>query len=139
MTNRTGSLERAVIRSSVMPSLKYSCSRSPLMLVNGSTAIEGLSGNDRAGDWVVGIDAVVVGGRSETCWISTITATTSAIPPIDHRIPLRRSFRRGAFVVAMGLVSAASADGLASATAETELASGTGEVWPTSRIGAAKR
>ena len=30
--------------SSVMPSAKYSCSGSPLMLVNGSTASEGLSG-----------------------------------------------------------------------------------------------
>ena len=29
--------------SSVMPSAKYSCSGSPLMLLNGSTAIEGLS------------------------------------------------------------------------------------------------
>src|SRR5712692_2696184 len=139
MTKRPGSLERAVIRSSVMPSLKYSCSRSPLMLVNGNTAIEGLSGNDRAGDWVVGIDAVVVGGRSESCWISTITATTNAIPPIDHRIPLRRSFRRGAFVIALGLVSTASADGLASATAETELASGTGGAGPSSWIDATKR
>src|SRR6266852_6121257 len=123
MTNRTGSLERAVIRSSVMPSLKYSCLGSSLMLVNGSTAIEGLSGNGKAGDGVVGIDAVVVGGRSESCWIRTITATTNAIPPIDHRIPLRRSFRRGvsAFVIALGLVSTAFAVVLASATAETEL------------------
>ncbi len=30
--------------SSLMPSEKYSCSRSPLMLLNASTAIEGLSG-----------------------------------------------------------------------------------------------
>ena len=33
-----------MIRSSEMPSLKYSCSASPLMLAKGSTAIEGLSG-----------------------------------------------------------------------------------------------
>src|SRR5712692_521691 len=37
MTNRPESLERETMRSSVMPSLKYSCSRSPLMLVKGST------------------------------------------------------------------------------------------------------
>src|SRR5919108_282669 len=30
--------------SSVMPSLKYCCAGSPLMLVNGSTAIDGLAG-----------------------------------------------------------------------------------------------
>src|SRR5260370_40490169 len=103
MTNRTGSLERAVIRSSVMPSLKYSCARSPLMLLNRSTAIEGLSGNDRAGDWVAGVDAVAVGGSRETCWLCPITAPTESIPPLDHRIPLRRSFRRWAFQLAQGL------------------------------------
>src|SRR5207245_5973314 len=109
------------------------------MLVSGNTAIEGMSGNAGASFCAGGIDAVVVGGRSESCWISTITATTNAIPPIDHRIPLRRSFRRGAFVIAPGLVSTASADGLASATAETELASVTGGGWPTARIGATKQ
>src|SRR6266851_1517612 len=45
MTKRCGSLERAEMRSSVMPSLKYSCSRSPLMLVKGRTAIEGILGS----------------------------------------------------------------------------------------------
>src|SRR5260370_21281695 len=64
MTNRLGILERAVVKSSVMPSLKYSCSRSPLMFVKGSTAIEGLSGNVIAGLCAEGIEAVGVGGRS---------------------------------------------------------------------------
>jgi len=32
--------------SSVMPSAKYSCSGSPLMLANGKTAVEGLSGSE---------------------------------------------------------------------------------------------
>src|SRR6266851_485979 len=64
MTNRPGKRESAVIMSSVMPSLKYSWSRSPLMLAKGSTAIEGLSGNVRAG-LCGGIDAVVLGERSE--------------------------------------------------------------------------
>src|SRR2546423_906484 len=44
MTNRAEILERSVIRSSVMPSLKYSCSASPLILVKGSTAIDGFCG-----------------------------------------------------------------------------------------------
>jgi hypothetical protein len=35
----------AVMMSSTRPSAKYSCSGSPLMLVNGSTAIDGLSGS----------------------------------------------------------------------------------------------
>ena len=35
--------------SSTMPSAKYSCSGSPLMFWNGSTAIDGLSGSGRAG------------------------------------------------------------------------------------------
>src|SRR6516225_6232798 len=39
----------AVMISSPMPSAKYSCSGSPDMLANGSTAIDGLSGNASAG------------------------------------------------------------------------------------------
>src|SRR5439155_23361152 len=38
-------LESAVVISSTMPSAKYSCSGSPDMFWNGSTAIEGLSGS----------------------------------------------------------------------------------------------
>jgi hypothetical protein len=49
MTKRSGSLERAVVRSSVIPSLKYSCLGSSLMLAKGNTAIEGLSGNGSTG------------------------------------------------------------------------------------------
>src|SRR4030067_3561084 len=48
MTNSLGILESPVMIFSVMPSLKYSCSFSPLMFVNGSTAIEGLSGSGYA-------------------------------------------------------------------------------------------
>src|SRR4029453_13002762 len=51
MTNSPESLERSVMRSSVMPSLKYSCSGSPLMLTNGSTAMEGLSGKGGGTGW----------------------------------------------------------------------------------------
>jgi len=35
--------------SSTMPSAKYSCSRSPLRLAKGNTAIDGLSGSAKAG------------------------------------------------------------------------------------------
>src|SRR5215510_10416776 len=44
MTKNHRRRESAVIMSSVMPSLKYSCSGSPDMLVKGRTAIEGFSG-----------------------------------------------------------------------------------------------
>jgi len=44
ITKNQRSFDSAVIRSSLMPSEKYSCSGSSLMLVKGSTAITGLSG-----------------------------------------------------------------------------------------------
>ena len=51
----------AVMMSSTKPSAKYSCSGSPLRLVNGSTAIEGLSGSgkgvDRPGNCTAPSDA----------------------------------------------------------------------------------
>ena len=49
ITNIFGIFERAVIISSVIPSLKYSCSGSPLRLSKARTAIEGLSGSGRGG------------------------------------------------------------------------------------------
>ena len=39
--------DSAVMMSSTMPSAKYSCSGSPLILVNGRTAMEGLSGTSK--------------------------------------------------------------------------------------------
>ena len=41
MTESAETFDRSVMMSSVMPSAKYSCSGSPLMLANGSTAIDG--------------------------------------------------------------------------------------------------
>ena len=49
MTNRPETFERSVIRSSVMPSVKNSCSGSPLMFWNGSTAMDGFVGQRRRG------------------------------------------------------------------------------------------
>ena len=45
MTNSDLKRDSAVMMSSTMPSAKYSCSGSPLMFWNGSTAMEGLSGS----------------------------------------------------------------------------------------------
>ena len=49
MTKSDGNRVSSVMMSSVMPSEKYSCSGSALRLVNGRTAIEGLSGSDGSG------------------------------------------------------------------------------------------
>ena len=49
ITKNQRSFDSAVMMSSLMPSEKYSCSGSPLMLVNGSTAIAGRSGSGSAG------------------------------------------------------------------------------------------
>jgi len=46
MTKSQRMRESAVMISSTMPSAKYSCSGSPLILAKGSTAIEGLSGSE---------------------------------------------------------------------------------------------
>ena len=48
MTNSQRMRDSAVMISSTMPSTKYSCSGSPLMFWNGSTAIDGLSGSGSA-------------------------------------------------------------------------------------------
>src|SRR5258708_378888 len=47
MTKSQRMRESAVMISSTMPSTKYSCSGSPLILANGNTAIDGLSGSAR--------------------------------------------------------------------------------------------
>ncbi len=46
--------DNSVIRSSLMPSAKYSCSGSPLMLAKGSTAIDGRSRRVTAGGTAAG-------------------------------------------------------------------------------------
>src|SRR5260370_40425535 len=48
ITKSEGTRDKAVMMSSTIPSAKYSCSGSPLMFWNGSTAREGLSGSARA-------------------------------------------------------------------------------------------
>ena len=48
ITNSQRMRDRAVMISSTMPSAKYSCSGSPLMLSKGRTAIEGFVGQRQA-------------------------------------------------------------------------------------------
>ena len=49
MTKNHLSFDSAVMISSTIPSAKYSCSGSPLILAKGSTEIDGLSGSARIG------------------------------------------------------------------------------------------
>ncbi len=49
ITKNQRSLDSAVMMSSLMPSEKYSCSGSPLMLMKGRTAIAGRSGRENIG------------------------------------------------------------------------------------------
>ena len=49
ITKNQRSLDSAVMMSSLMPSEKYSCSGSPLMLTKGKTAIDGRSGKENIG------------------------------------------------------------------------------------------
>jgi hypothetical protein len=62
MTNRSRKRESAVIMSSVRSSAKNSCSGSPLMLTNASTAIDGLLAAARA-EAHAGLAAGARGGR----------------------------------------------------------------------------
>src|SRR5258707_15237777 len=48
ITKNQRSFDSAVIMSPLIPSEKYSCSGSPLMLMKGSTAIAGRSGSGKA-------------------------------------------------------------------------------------------
>src|SRR3984957_6640376 len=56
MTKSCESFDSEVMRSSEMPSAKYSCSASPLMLAKGRTAIDGLSSAAADGASEVGVD-----------------------------------------------------------------------------------
>src|SRR6516162_1318643 len=50
MTKNARLRDRLVMMSSVIPSEKYSCSASPLILAKGRTAIDGFCATGRAGD-----------------------------------------------------------------------------------------
>src|SRR2546422_6603905 len=87
MTKRLEILERSLVRTSVRPSLKYSCSGSLLMFLKGRMTMEGLSGNASAGVCSEGATAGgIVGatpcgcpgaGEEEKCLMATIPAPTS--------------------------------------------------------------
>ena len=98
ITNSSENRDSSVMISSVMPSLKYSCSGSPLILVKARTAIEGLSGRARWG--VVGRQPTSTPPASSSSTVptkrmpfrGTVLMRCCALPlsPIAHRAALMR-------------------------------------------------
>src|SRR5690349_433976 len=90
MTNRLDMRERPLVRSSVMPSLKYSCFGSSLIFVKGSTMIEGLSGRGSiCGAAVLRTESWVLSEDRERYCMATISPTRTISPPstklrLDH-------------------------------------------------------
>src|SRR5437870_8313832 len=77
MTNSPETFERPVIRSSVTPSLKYSCDGSWLRFVNGKTATDGLSGRASPADSGVFSQRQLAQPAAPR---SNVTATAAATP-----------------------------------------------------------
>src|SRR6202007_1427597 len=81
ITKNQRSLDNAVMMSSLIPSEKYSCSASPLMLLKGSTAIAGRSGGDAA-------------RRGEEASVGTLSAAAGGhCTEPTKRMPLRATVR----------------------------------------------
>ena len=88
MTNSQRRRASAVMRSSVRPSARYSCSGSPLMFVKGRTASEGRSsalapaaaGGAGSASPVAGLSSI---SRSlRPVWLSTIASVRSEKSPV---------------------------------------------------------
>src|SRR6202158_1841879 len=99
MTKSPETLDRSVIRSSVMPSAKYACAASPLMLSNGRTAIEGFPGADSAAVAVPGLVAATGGAVPDRSHTAAATTIGSATPAAETR-PTGRSSQRIGFAAA---------------------------------------
>src|SRR5258708_4416804 len=78
MTYRTRNRESSVMIATVTPSLKYSCSGSPDMLVKGNTAIEGWSGNSKDGAAPCGAGAGANAGAASGIAVGQPAASHSA-------------------------------------------------------------
>src|SRR6516162_1126686 len=88
ITKNQRSLDSAVVMSSLMPSEKYSCSGSPLILTKGSTAIAGRSGSGKPGRDCSRISS---GGEPVTCSGSLPFVCARTTP--TKRSPLRAMVR----------------------------------------------
>src|SRR5712692_7016092 len=93
--------------SPVIPSLKYSSCGSPLKLVKGSTAMDGLSGKVSAAVCTEGMDADGAGGRNERCCTRTTVAAMIVSPTIEE-MPRRTYFLGTRLVVLVVAVTPAS-------------------------------
>src|SRR5262249_46985108 len=88
ITKNQRSLDSAVVMSSLMPSEKYSCSGSSLILTKGSTAIAGRSGSGRPGRDCSRISS---GSEPVTCTGSSPFVCARTTP--TKRRPLRAMVR----------------------------------------------
>ena len=91
MTKNQRSLDSAVMMSSLIPSEKYSCSGSPLMLVNGSTAMAGRSGSGNANRFTSLASSIVKATEDEAAVASSGRFAPSTVP--TKRNPLRATVR----------------------------------------------
>ena len=89
MTKNQRSLDSAVMMSSLIPSEKYSCSGSSLMLLNGSTAMAGRSGSGGAA--CESLAASVTGGLAAAAGAAAPSSSMDTSPM--KRRPLRAMVR----------------------------------------------
>src|SRR5512136_2416784 len=87
MTNSLGTLERAVMISSVIPSQRNSCFGSSLMFTNGSTATEGTSGKGKA---IFSLEAGSMGGGRNNKFQTITPMSTMRPATAPAKIGLRR-------------------------------------------------
>ena len=98
ITKRPEIFERSVIRSSVMPSAKYSWPSSSDMLLKGSTAMEGLSGRGKA---IASGEAGSVRGaqgahQTSAATAARLSAKPAAITGRRRRVPVGEAGAAGA-------------------------------------------
>src|SRR5262249_28845370 len=97
MTKSLEILERSPVSTSVRPSLKYSCSGSWLILTKGSTTIEGLFGNGKAGG------GNREDGMASAAAISNVLVDTGREDVV--REAMNRYPRRGTVAIKRGVVA----------------------------------
>ena len=86
VTRSASTCESALISSSVMPSAKYSCCKSPLRLVNGSTAME-CEGGAKAGTTVDAAAGAVAADRA--CGADSVRRGDHQILPIARNANIK--------------------------------------------------
>jgi hypothetical protein len=88
MTKNQRSLDNAVMMSSLIPSEKYSCAGSSLILVKGSTAMAGRSGSGNAGR----DGSSTPSGGASAAWTCRMSSACVCTAPMKRK-PLRGMVR----------------------------------------------